>query len=125
MVEGSSPYLIDFLYQPLDVMSGDAYCARRLNEYKTFYSKESLDTFLKSLKAGIFLSINSATIHPELAESILFGHKKGSFTGATNDRDGLITQANRGTLFLDEIGATKKLLYLLPRTFNPFLTSIL
>lgn len=51
-----------------------------------------------------FIHINLAEITETLFESILFGHKKGSFTGALNDNDGLLMKANGGTLFLDEIG---------------------
>ncbi len=47
---------------------------------------------------------NCATLQKELARSELFGHTKGSFTGATDSRDGLLTFAHTGTLFLDEIG---------------------
>ena len=48
--------------------------------------------------------INCATLPETLAESILFGHAKGSFSGATNDRIGKFEHANGGTLFLDELG---------------------
>jgi transcriptional regulator with GAF, ATPase, and Fis domain len=51
-----------------------------------------------------FLSENCAAVAETLLESELFGHRKGSFTGATQDRDGLFIQAGRGTLFLDEVG---------------------
>ncbi|WP_027183052.1 sigma-54-dependent transcriptional regulator [Desulfovibrio inopinatus] len=47
---------------------------------------------------------NCATLQRELARSELFGHTKGSFTGATENREGLMTFAHKGTLFLDEIG---------------------
>lgn len=47
---------------------------------------------------------NCGTLQKELARSELFGHTKGSFTGATESREGLMTFANKGTLFLDEIG---------------------
>ena len=51
-----------------------------------------------------FIAINCAAIPRELLESELFGHEKGSFTGATERRIGKFEQANGGTLFLDEIG---------------------
>ena len=51
-----------------------------------------------------FLAINCAAIPENLLESELFGHEKGAFTGATNQRIGKFEQCNRGTLFLDEIG---------------------
>jgi two-component system NtrC family response regulator len=47
---------------------------------------------------------NCATLQKELARSELFGHTRGSFTGATDNREGLMTFAHTGTLFLDEIG---------------------
>lgn len=51
-----------------------------------------------------FVAINTAAIPKDLLESELFGHEKGSFTGATGQRQGRFEQANGGTLFLDEIG---------------------
>ena len=51
-----------------------------------------------------FIEVNCAAIPEELIESELFGHVKGSFTGAIANRDGKFEQADRGTLFLDEIG---------------------
>ena len=53
---------------------------------------------------GPFVAINTAAIPKDLLESELFGHKKGSFTGAVADKPGLFEVANGGTLFLDEIG---------------------
>ena len=50
------------------------------------------------------LAVNCAAIPESLVESQLFGHKKGAFTGATEDRHGWFQQADTGTLFLDEIG---------------------
>ncbi len=51
-----------------------------------------------------FVAVNVAAIPKELLESELFGHEKGSFTGATNRRIGKFEEADKGTLFLDEIG---------------------
>jgi transcriptional regulator with PAS, ATPase and Fis domain len=60
---------------------------------------------LLSPRAGrTFIAVNMAAISPELFESELFGHTKGSFTGATADRKGYFELANHGTIFLDEIG---------------------
>ena len=54
--------------------------------------------------AGPFVPVHCGAIPAELFESELFGHKRGAFTGATADRQGMIESAQGGTLFLDEIG---------------------
>ena len=54
-------------------------------------------------RAQPFIAVNCATFSEPLAESQLFGHRRGAFTGATTDYAGLIRAANGGTLFLDEI----------------------
>ncbi|MGC2657416.1 MAG: sigma-54 dependent transcriptional regulator [Bryobacteraceae bacterium] len=51
-----------------------------------------------------FVPVNSGSLPTELLESILFGHIKGSFTGAVANRKGLFETANRGTIFFDEVG---------------------
>ncbi len=55
-------------------------------------------------KTERFIALNMAANPKDLIESELFGHEKGAFTGATNQRQGRFEQANGGTLFLDEIG---------------------
>ncbi|HEX7050289.1 MAG TPA: sigma-54 dependent transcriptional regulator [Longimicrobiales bacterium] len=59
---------------------------------------------LSARAGGPFIEVNCAAIPAELIESELFGHVKGSFTGAYADRSGKFEQAHGGTLFLDEVG---------------------
>ncbi len=61
-----------------------------------------------SARKGDNISVNCAAIPSELLESELFGHEKGSFTGAEKTRLGRFEQSNKGTLFLDEIGDYNK-----------------
>tara|TARA_B100000809_G_scaffold129084_1_gene127099 strand:- start:446 stop:1633 length:1188 start_codon:yes stop_codon:yes gene_type:complete len=75
--------------------------------------------------AGPFVPVNCGAIPRDLLESELFGHKKGSFTGAISDRKGRFQLAHKGTLFLDEIGdmsmdlQVKLLRVLQERTVDP------
>ena len=57
-----------------------------------------------SRRRGPLIAVNCATLSAQLAESQLFGHARGAFTGATADHDGWFRQADGGTLFLDELG---------------------
>ena len=69
--------------------------------------KERIARFVHDASAcadGPFIAVNCGSISETLLESELFGHAKGSFTGATADRMGLFESANGGTLFLDEVG---------------------
>jgi len=59
---------------------------------------------LSPRRDGPFTAVDCGALPPSLAESLLFGHKKGAFTGADTDRKGLFLEAHGGTLFLDEIG---------------------
>lgn len=54
---------------------------------------------------GPFVAVNMAAIPDELADSELFGHRRGAFTGASQERKGLLSEANGGTLFLDEVNS--------------------
>lgn len=58
----------------------------------------------RRLTAGELVEVNCATLRGDAAMSTLFGHKKGAFTGALQDRAGLLRRADGGVLFLDEIG---------------------
>jgi DNA-binding NtrC family response regulator len=69
--------------------------------------KEVIARYLHNLSArpdGPFLSINCGALPENLLESELFGHVKGSFTGAVRDKQGLFAAARGGTFFMDEVG---------------------
>lgn len=80
---------------------------------------------LSSIHKEKFLTVHLASLKEELLESELFGHRKGAFTGAADNKNGYFLEVGKGTLFLDEIGelsleAQKKLLYLLEeKKFTP------
>ncbi len=74
--------------------AGKSQLARKIYELKK----------LRHQVAGPFVEVNCATLKGDSAMSALFGHKKGAFTGAVQDRPGLLKSADKGLLFLDEIG---------------------
>ncbi len=101
---GQSPAIKQTMEQALQVMDTE------LNVLILGESGTGKELFAQAIhegskrKNGPFISVNCAAISHELAESLLFGHVKGSFTGANNDHIGFFEQAHKGTLFLDEIG---------------------
>lgn len=74
--------------------AGKSHLARKIYELKKMHGKIK----------GSFVELNCATLRGDSAMSALFGHKKGAFTGAAQDRNGLLLSASEGILFLDEIG---------------------
>src|SRR6185369_28507 len=56
-----------------------------------------------SVRRGTFIPVNCGALPRSLIESELFGHRRGAFSGANEERDGLVRRAHNGTLFLDEI----------------------
>lgn len=71
---------------------------------ETGTGKEILAHALHGMRDGNFLALNCAGLPEQLIESELFGHARGSFTGAISDKVGMTVAAKNGTLFMDEIG---------------------
>ena len=71
---------------------------------ETGTGKELMANILHGANPERLVTVNTTAVTDTLFESELFGHKKGSFTGAFADREGLVEHASGGTLFLDEIG---------------------
>jgi len=101
---GASPAFVRVLEQATLAARSDA---RVLLTGESGTGKELLAAHIHAespFAAGPFVKVNCAAIPNELIESELFGHEKGSFTGATSARRGKFDLANGGTLFLDEAG---------------------
>lgn len=105
-----------------DYVEGTSAAARKMQEYISLVAPTDMTVLIRgesgtgkeyvarsihrqSLRASKpFVSIDCGTLSKELAASELFGHIKGSFTGALQDKTGQFVEANGGTLFLDEVG---------------------
>ena len=103
-IYGESPALKQCIEQAMQVMETE------VNVLVVGESGTGKELFAQAIhsgskrKNGPFVTINCAAITNELADSLLFGHVKGSFTGASSDHTGFFEQADGGTIFLDEIG---------------------
>jgi DNA-binding NtrC family response regulator len=101
---GKSTVMVD-LYKRIDKVSKTDTTVLILGESGTGKELAARSIHEKSARRSApMISVNCAAIPENLIESELFGHEKGSFTGATSQKIGLIEAANSGTLFLDEIG---------------------
>jgi Nif-specific regulatory protein len=101
---GTSPALMDAVRSTIQVARSDA-PVMLLGESGTGKEKFARMTHQQSdRREKPFICINCAAIPADLLESELFGHAKGAFTGASQNKQGKIVQADGGTLFLDEIG---------------------
>ena len=104
----SSPVMLNLLDQVDHIASTESTI---LIQGETGVGKELLAKRMHKMsprKAHPFITVDSATISDNLAESELFGHEKGSFTGADRQKIGLVELADKGTLFIDEIGESPK-----------------
>src|SRR4029450_7121288 len=103
-VVGSSPALQRVLHIAGRLASGDS---KVLITGESGVGKDVVARYVHCNSARAeqrFVALNCASVTETLLESELFGHVKGSFTGAYRDKVGKLQQAHRGTLFLDEIG---------------------
>ncbi|MCC8401044.1 sigma-54 dependent transcriptional regulator [Paraburkholderia sp. MMS20-SJTN17] len=103
LLYGSSPVMLD-LYEQIERVADTDATALIIGESGT--GKELIARTIherSSRKGGAFVPVNCGAIPDELIEAELFGHEKGSFTGAVQGRVGYFEHANGGTLFLDEI----------------------
>ena len=78
------------------LIQGESGCGKEVFARAIHYSSQR--------KTHSLISVNCAAIPESLAESLLFGHIKGSFTGAISNQQGFVQSAHQGTLFLDEVG---------------------
>jgi PAS domain S-box-containing protein len=103
-IVGKSPRMRE-IYQLIESISGSLSSVLIQGETGTGKGLIASAIHYRSINhKGPFVQVNCAAIPETLLESELFGHVKGAFTGAIDDRQGRFEQAHRGTLFLDEIG---------------------
>lgn len=103
-ISGDSPELSDCLAQAANAAGSDA-SVLLLGDSgtgKELFARAIHDNSPRA--KGPFVVVDCAALPESLVESVLFGHEKGAFTGATKSQTGLIREANGGTLFLDELG---------------------
>jgi DNA-binding NtrC family response regulator len=91
-------------YERLQKVAGSAVSVVVHGESGTGKELAARAVHLLSGRSGPFIAVNCGALPKTLVETELFGYKKGAFSGATEDRPGLLRSAHRGTLFLDEIG---------------------
>ncbi len=100
----SNSILIQGLLAKAEMMIASGSTAPVLITGESGTGKEYLAQYIAKRIGGPIVAFNAATVAKDVAESELFGHKKGAFTGATSDKIGLLEQADGGVCFLDEIG---------------------
>jgi DNA-binding NtrC family response regulator len=104
-IVGNSPKMLD-VFQMIDRVADTASTVLILGESGT--GKELVAQALhvnSRRKQGPFIPVNCSALPDTLLESELFGHRRGAFTGAFNDKKGLFEAANGGTIFLDEVAS--------------------
>lgn len=102
-IVGTSPVMQD-VFKQIALLAPSSACVHLRGESGTGKELVARAIHRYSRRAeGPFIPVNLAALNPSLAESELFGHVRGAFTGAEGTRKGLLEQADRGTIFLDEV----------------------
>jgi two-component system nitrogen regulation response regulator GlnG len=102
-IVGSSPAMQE-VFKRIAVVAHSEVCVHLFGESGSGKELAARAIHRYSRRAkGPFVAVNMAALNPSLAESELFGHQRGAFTGAENARKGLLEQAHCGTIFLDEV----------------------
>lgn len=102
-IVGNSPAMQE-VFKQIAVVANSEACAHLVGESGSGKELAARAIHRHSRRAkGPFVAVNMAALSPSLAESELFGHVRGAFTGAESARKGLLEQADGGTIFLDEV----------------------